>query len=153
MLGDIIIFIIVILCEVFITLGLAFNLWLIITGDCYVGYIDAIEYGGRSRGYIHRLQMYFKTWINQQEVVCRTMEGFQSLFTYQGKLKRLRKKYIGKQVHIYMNSKFNKNFALTREHCWRVFLPLIFAFLLFLIPIGIEIGNIIVIILSNIGAI
>ena len=153
MLGDIIIFMIVILCEVFITFGLVFNLWLIVAGDCYIGYIDAIEYGGRSRGYIHRLQMYVKTWVNQQEVVCQTMEGFQSLFAYQGKLNRLRKKYIGKQVHVYINSKFNKRFALTREHCWRVFLPLILGFLLFLIPIGGIIGNFIGIILSNIGAI
>lgn len=153
MLGDIIIFMIVILCEIFITLGLVFNVWLIATGDCYIGYIDAIEYGGRSRGYIHRMRMYVKTWVNQQEVVCLTMEGFQSLFAYQGKLNRLRKKYIGKRVHIYMNSTFNNKLALTREHCWRAFLPLIFAFLFFLIPIGIGIGNIIVIILSNMGVI
>lgn len=102
----------------------AYGIWRITTGQCQEAYIDEILYDGSRRGRIYVFRIQVKTFINNTETKLLTSEIFTSSWVYKRKWERLKQKYIGKKVHIYMNPKQPNSQVITRELCWRMFLPI-----------------------------
>lgn len=132
LIGELFVFIITFFVELILLGGIVYGIWKLTVGECQEAVIDRIDYNGRRRGGVHMLGIVVKTYINFQETRLSTMETFSSMWFYKRKWERLKKKYIGKKVHIYVNPKRPYKQTITREMCWRYFLPIILSVLLLL---------------------
>ncbi|MBE5885483.1 MAG: hypothetical protein E7284_03665 [Lachnospiraceae bacterium] len=123
-LGEIFGCILLLLCFLACVFCVFYALYKIVVGDCQEGYIDEIRYEGRRRGGIHIFGIYIKTNINFQETRLWALESFTSTWVYRRKWERLKRKYVGKKVHIYINPKNPYSRTITRELSWRLILPI-----------------------------
>lgn len=99
-----------------------FCIMLIIKGECVTGKICEIDDGSSfgTGGTAHHIIVQFER--EGQTVKLHTLSHFfLAPFFEKYKLSRLRKKHVGKQVHIYYNPA-NEAQAIVREYLWKDFL-------------------------------
>ena len=102
-------------------------------GKCVIGKICEIEEAYRSPAICFCIEVQFNK--DGQEIKRIALEAFVPLpFFLKHKLSKLRKKHIGRQVHVYYNPD-NDSQVLLLEYIWKDFL--ISAFIIFLGIIGI----------------
>ena len=141
LIGELFVFIFTFMIGLVLVGGIVNGLAKLAVGECQEAVIDSIDYVRRARGGVHVLGIVVKTHINFQEVRLSTMETFTSWWFYKRKWDRLKKKYIGKKVHIYVNPKKPYKQTITREMCWRYFLPITLSslfLLFFLVYFGLD---------------
>ncbi len=125
LIAEILVFLMICFVEVALIAYIAYGLWKLAVGECQEGFIDEVYYKRRARGGVHTFGIRVKSYINYQETRLSCLETFSSMWVYKRKWERLKRTYIGKKVHIYVNPKKPYSQTITRELCWRYFLPVI----------------------------